>query len=103
MSAVLSFQNVSVRKGTRVVLGPIDWDVNAGERWVILGPNGAGKTTLLQMCATLAHPTTGTVSVLGKQLGKIDLFELRNRVGFTSSAMIDLLPPDEKVRSEDVV
>ncbi len=97
MSAVLSFQNVSVRKGTRVVLGPIDWDVNAGERWVILGPNGAGKTTLLQMCATFAHPTTGTVSVLGKQLGKIDLFELRNRVGFTSSAMIDLLPPDEKV------
>jgi iron complex transport system ATP-binding protein len=49
------------------------------------------------MCATLAHPTIGTVSILGEELGKVDVFELRNRVGFTSSAMIDLLPPEEKV------
>ncbi len=97
MSAVLSFRNVSVRKGARTILGPLDWEVATGERWVILGPNGAGKTTLLQMCATLAHPTTGTVSILGKELGKVDVFELRNRIGFTSSAMIDLLPPEEKV------
>ena len=97
MSAVLSLQNVSVRKGDRTILGPLNWEVHAGERWVILGPNGAGKTTLLQMCATLAHPTIGTVSILGEQLGKVDVFELRNRVGFTSSAMIDLLPPEEKV------
>ena len=97
MSAVLSLQNVSVRKGDRTIFGPLNWEVHAGERWVILGPNGAGKTTLLQMCATLAHPTIGTVSILGEQLGKVDVFELRNRVGFTSSAMIDLLPPEEKV------
>ena len=97
MSAVLSLQNVSVRKSDRTILGPLNWEVHAGERWVILGPNGAGKTTLLQMCATLAHPTIGTVSILGEQLGKVDVFELRNRVGFTSSAMIDLLPPEEKV------
>lgn len=97
MSAVLSLQNVSVRKGDRTILGPLNWEVHAGERWVILGPNGAGKTTLLQMCATLAHPTIGTVSILGEQLGKVDVFELRSRVGFTSSAMIDLLPPEEKV------
>lgn len=97
MSAVLSLQNVSVRKGDRTILGPLNWEVHAGDRWVILGPNGAGKTTLLQMCATLAHPTIGTVSILGEQLGKVDVFELRNRVGFTSSAMIDLLPPEEKV------
>jgi iron complex transport system ATP-binding protein len=97
MSAVLSLQNVSVRKGDRTILGPLNWEVHAGDRWVILGPNGAGKTTLLQMCATLAHPTIGTVSILGEELGKVDVFELRNRVGFTSSAMIDLLPPEEKV------
>ena len=97
MSAVLSLQNVSVRKGDRTILGPLNWEVHTGERWVILGPNGAGKTTVLQMCATLAHPTIGTVSILGEQLGKVDVFELRNRVGFTSSAMIDLLPPEEKV------
>jgi iron complex transport system ATP-binding protein len=71
--------------------------VNAGERWVILGPNGAGKTTLLQLCATLIHPTSGDVKILGQSLGKIDVFELRTRIGITSSAFVKDFPEDEIV------
>jgi iron complex transport system ATP-binding protein len=62
-----------------------------------LGPNGAGKTTLLQLLAALIHPTRGEVGILGERMGAVDVFELRPRIGFTSSALIDLLPPDEKV------
>jgi iron complex transport system ATP-binding protein len=71
--------------------------VNVGERWVILGPNGAGKTTLLQLCATLIHPTSGDVKILGQSLGKIDVFELRTRIGITSSAFVKDFPEDEIV------
>jgi ABC-type multidrug transport system ATPase subunit len=38
----------------------------AGKFYAILGDNGAGKTTLLRALAGLAHPTRGTVSILGK-------------------------------------
>jgi len=38
----------------------------AGRFYVILGDNGAGKTTLLRALAGLAHPTRGTISILGK-------------------------------------
>ena len=97
VSAIFEFNNVVVRRGDREILGPINWNVNSGERWVILGPNGAGKTTLLQLCATLIHPTSGTVKILGNLLGKFDVFEIRTRIGITSSAFVRDFPEDEIV------
>jgi iron complex transport system ATP-binding protein len=97
MSAILELSDISVRRGDRVILGPLNWKVLEGERWVILGPNGAGKTTLLQICSSLIHPTTGEINILGEKLGKVDVFELRTRIGLTSSALVEQLPPDELV------
>jgi iron complex transport system ATP-binding protein len=97
MSAILELSDISVRRGDRVILGPLNWQVLEGERWVILGPNGAGKTTLLQICSSLIHPTTGEINILGEKLGKVDVFELRTRIGLTSSVLVEQLPPDELV------
>ena len=97
MEALLSLTGVEVMREGRTILGPLDFAINEGERWVILGPNGAGKTTLLQLLAALIHPTRGDVRILGERMGSVDVFELRPRIGFTSSAMLELLPADEKV------
>jgi iron complex transport system ATP-binding protein len=43
------------------------------------------------------HPTSGTVTILGERLGRSDVFELRPRIGFASSAMARRLPPEESV------
>jgi len=101
MSAVLSFAGVSVRRGHSVLLDTIDWAVEEDERWVVLGPNGAGKTTLMQLASTQMHPSSGVVEVLGSRLGKVDVFELRPRIGLTSAALADRIPRSESVR--DVV
>jgi len=97
MSAVIELENVEVRRADRTILGPLTWQVHEGERWVILGPNGAGKTTLLQLVSALIHPSEGSVRILGEKLGRVDVFELRPRIGFTSSALSALLPEDERV------
>jgi len=97
MGAILQLSDISVRRGDRVILGPLNWQVLEGQRWVILGPNGAGKTTLLQICSSLIHPTAGEINILGEKLGKVDVFELRTRIGLTSSALVEQLPPDELV------
>jgi iron complex transport system ATP-binding protein len=76
--------------GTRVLDG-IDWDVGPGERWVVLGANGAGKTTLLRIAACYQHPTQGTVDVLGARLGRVDVRVLRERIAFSSSALLAAL------------
>ena len=97
MPQVLEFSDVVVRRNARDIVDHLDWSVSDDERWVILGPNGAGKTTLLQLADTLLHPTSGTVTILGERLGRTDVFELRPRIGFASSAMAKRVPPDETV------
>lgn len=97
MPQVLEFSDVVVRRNGRNIVDQLNWAVNDEERWVILGPNGAGKTTLLQLAGALEHPSSGTVHVLEEQLGRTDVFELRPRIGFSSSAMARRMPADETV------
>lgn len=97
MAQVLQVENVTVVRDGKTILGPIDWQVNENERWVILGPNGAGKSTLFSLCSSQIHPTTGTVHILGSKLGAVDVFELRPRIGFMGSNLVNQFPEDEKV------
>jgi iron complex transport system ATP-binding protein len=97
MAAVLEFSHVSVRRGNKVIVDDVTWDVDDGERWVVLGPNGAGKTTIIQLAAGRMFPTRGTVAVLGERLGAVDVAELRTRVGFASAALAERIPGTEKV------
>ena len=99
--SVLELRDVSVRRGGSTILGPINFAIASGERWVILGPNGAGKSTLLNILATRIFPTEGKAFLLGQEMGKVDLFELRTRIGTCASIVADDIPYDELVR--DVV
>lgn len=97
MPSALDFTDVVVRRDGRNIVDHVTWQVAEDQRWVVLGPNGAGKTTLLQLADTLMHPTDGTVTVLGETLGRTDVFELRPRIGFASTAMAKRIPRDESV------
>jgi ABC-type multidrug transport system ATPase subunit len=52
--------------GRFAALRGVSAEFDAGKFHVILGDNGAGKTTLMRALAGLAHPTCGTVSILGR-------------------------------------
>ncbi len=97
MTTVASLDNVGFVRDGRAILSDISWTIHQSERWVIVGPNGAGKTTLLGMLASFVQPSRGSVTVLGEQLGKTDVFELRPRVGFASSDMARRIPDNESV------
>ncbi|WEG10248.1 ABC transporter ATP-binding protein [Microbacterium horticulturae] len=97
MPQVLEFSDVVVRRNARDIVDHVDWSVTDDQRWVILGANGAGKTTLLQLASTLLHPTSGGVTILDERLGHTDVFELRPRIGFASTAMARRVPPEETV------
>jgi iron complex transport system ATP-binding protein len=95
---LIDFHNVSLRRGGRVLVGPLTWAVELDERWVVLGPNGAGKTSLLRMAAATEHPSSGVAYVLGERLGRVDMNELRARVGLSSSSLAQRIPDNEVVR-----
>ncbi len=97
MSRVIELNNVTVVRDGRAILNNVDWQVESDQRWVIVGPNGAGKTTLLRVAAAQIHPSSGQATILGERLGEINVFELRTRIGFASSALAAHIPNSETV------
>lgn len=97
MSEVIDLQNVSVVRGGATIIDSLTFQVEANERWVIIGANGAGKTTLLKLCAAQIQPSSGTATLLGQRLGKVNVFELRTRIGFASSSLAAQIPNSETV------
>ncbi|OBB38159.1 ATP-binding cassette domain-containing protein [Mycobacterium sp. 852002-51961_SCH5331710] len=81
MTPVLELADVTFRRNGKQILDGISLTVHAGEHWALLGPNGAGKSTLLGFCAAMQFPTTGTVRILGEQMGRVDLARLRRSIG----------------------
>ncbi|HEU0241695.1 MAG TPA: ABC transporter ATP-binding protein [Micromonosporaceae bacterium] len=94
---VIDVAGVSVVRGGAFLIRDVSWRVELDERWVVLGPNGAGKTTLLNIAAARLHPSAGVVHVLGEQLGRVDVSELRTRIGLSTVSLHDRIPPDERV------
>lgn len=95
---IIELADVSVRRSGRTILGPLDWVVRRGERWIVLGANGSGKSTLLSVVDMALWPTTGRVEILSQRYGRIDAREHRRRIGLAGSAVEasfrdDLTPP----------
>jgi iron complex transport system ATP-binding protein len=97
MTTVIQLNDVSLVRGARPILDRIDWRVEDNQRWVIIGPNGAGKTSLLRIIAAQIHPSIGSAEILGERLGEVNVFELRTRIGFASSAQAAHIPNSETV------
>jgi len=64
--------------GRFAALRGVSAEFPSGKLYVILGDNGAGKTTLLRIIGGLAHPTRGTVSVLGSN----EIKAVRAQIGY---------------------
>jgi len=80
-SPVLELRDVTYRRDGQEIIRGVSFTVNRGERWAMLGPNGAGKSTILGFCGAVTHPSSGTVHVLGSQLGRVELQALRRMIG----------------------
>jgi iron complex transport system ATP-binding protein len=80
-SPVLELRDVTYRRDGQEIIRGVSLTVNRGERWAMLGPNGAGKSTILGFCGAVTFPSSGTVHVLGSQLGRVELQALRRMIG----------------------
>ncbi len=101
MTSAIDLSKVTVVRDGSTLLDRVSWTVQDGERWIVLGPNGAGKTTLMQIVGAHMHPSSGKARILGERLGRVDLVDLRTRIGHSSTKVADLIPAGES--AEDAV
>ena len=80
----VKLDNVSVAVRGATLLRDVSLAVPRGAFVGILGPNGAGKTTLLHLLNGLTHPTTGSVSVLGRHPAGREGHRLRAEIGYVA-------------------
>ena len=81
MEAVIKFDSVSKRFGSKQALNQVSFEVPRGVVFALLGDNGAGKTTAIKTMLGVVTPDSGEASVFGLSCRKDDL-AIRRRVGF---------------------
>lgn len=81
----IDLDHVTIRRSGKPTLDDASFAVERGEHWAIIGPNGAGKSTLLAVCATSTLPVRGTATILGRQVGKVPVSEIRERIGYVTT------------------
>lgn len=63
--AVLRFENVTRRRGSRAVVDDMSFTIGTCETLCLLGPSGCGKTTCLRLAAGIDRPDSGRIYIDG--------------------------------------
>ena len=80
----LGVESVGFAFGATTVLEDVSFEVRAGETLGIAGPSGAGKTTLLNLVARFYDPTSGTVSLDGRDLRELRLADVHRQIALVA-------------------
>lgn len=79
---MISLNNVVKKFGNAIAVDDISFTVSEGENMVLLGTSGCGKTTTLRMINRLIEPSSGSISVAGKNVKDISPEDLRKNIGY---------------------
>jgi putative spermidine/putrescine transport system ATP-binding protein len=71
MTATLTLSHVSAQYGATKVLEDLSLSIEAGELVSLLGSSGCGKTTTLRLVAGFLTPTTGIITLGGRDLTRL--------------------------------
>jgi ABC-2 type transport system ATP-binding protein len=76
----ISVSDLCLNYGQTAAVDGVSFQVDYGRVFGFLGPNGAGKTTTIKVLTTLVHPTSGSVSIFGKDVVRHSK-EIKKRIG----------------------
>ena len=91
MTALLRFEDVSLRRGGRLLFERLSFELGPGERLQVTGPNGSGKSSLIRLAAGLLGAERGRVQKSDAALADDNLaldreLPLKRALGFWSAS-----------------
>ena len=93
----LTIQGVTKTFGSITAVEDVNLKFTDGEMICFLGPSGCGKTTLLRIIAGLEEPTTGTISMAGRDLTQVPVHQRDVGMVFQSFALFPHLSVGENI------
>ena len=69
-NSIISFENINLSYGSRLILDNINFKINEGQIFGMLGPNGVGKSTIFNLITGLIQPNSGKI-----KLNNIDVLD----------------------------
>ena len=83
IEGTIAFENVSYTYEDTYIkaLENVTFTVHKGETLAILGKTGSGKSTIISLISRLYDVTDGHITIDGKEIGSLNLFDLRNSIG----------------------
>ena len=63
-NSIISFENISLSYGSRLILDNINFKINEGQIFGMLGPNGVGKSTIFNLITGLINPNSGKIKLI---------------------------------------
>ncbi|HEY6143932.1 MAG TPA: ABC transporter ATP-binding protein [Flavobacterium sp.] len=83
IEGTITFENVSYTyEDTNIkALEDVTFTVHKGETLAILGKTGSGKSTIISLISRLYDVTDGQISIDGKEISTVNLYDLRNSIG----------------------
>lgn len=79
---VLDNVSKSFDGGQSYALRDVSLTIEEGETFVLLGSSGSGKTTILRLISRLIEPTSGQITLDGRDLNDYGVIELRRNMGY---------------------
>jgi osmoprotectant transport system ATP-binding protein len=90
--AMIEFQSVTKQyQGGQPAVDNLSMSISKGSITVLVGPSGCGKTTSLRMINRMVEPTSGVITVDGKDITSVPAAELRRSMGYVMQSA-GLLP-----------
>ncbi|UQD56490.1 ABC transporter ATP-binding protein [Flavobacterium sp. K5-23] len=99
---IIAISDLKKSYGDNHVLNGFNMVLNEGENLVIMGKSGSGKSVMIKCLIGLEAPDSGTIEVMGENIGELDrssLDELRTEIGFLfqGSALYDSMTVRENL------
>lgn len=89
---MIEFQSVTKQyQGGQPAVDNLSMSISKGAITVLVGPSGCGKTTTLRMINRMVEPTSGTITVGGRDVTAVPAAELRRSMGYVMQSA-GLLP-----------
>lgn len=102
VAPALAVESVSVHFRGLAALSEVSLSIDTGQRRALIGPNGAGKTTLFNVLDGNIKPTSGTVSLFGRDTARLSTFQ-RARGGLARTYQITNLLSELSVRENVMI